>query len=101
MQSKVRYQVLPDQKYVEASHEESILESALRAKIPLDHSCGGFGTCGTCCVRVRVGIEKLDARNEIEREMQQDRGFSEDERLSCQTKACDGLVIERPSIKVE
>ncbi|MFP5518431.1 MAG: 2Fe-2S iron-sulfur cluster-binding protein, partial [Bdellovibrionia bacterium] len=31
---------------------ETLLELALRKDWPIDHSCGGNGTCGTCRVRV-------------------------------------------------
>jgi 2Fe-2S ferredoxin len=92
----VQFRVLPDDRIVEASHGESILNSLLRHKIPLDHSCGGSGTCGTCRVLVVSGIEKLDAPNEVEAELSQDRRFEEHERLSCQTEAREGIVILRP-----
>ena len=99
MQSRfgpVQFRVLPEDKIVEASHEESLLNSLLRQKIPLDHSCGGFGTCGTCRVFVLKGAEGLEPRNEVEIEMAADRGFRDDERLACQTLPCPGLVIRRP-----
>ena len=95
-ESILQFLVTPDNKIVEASHGESILEAALKSKIPLDHSCGGFGTCGTCRIFVKEGLEQLDDRNEIELEMAADRGFGPQERLACQTLPCAGLVIERP-----
>ncbi|MBO9667998.1 MAG: (2Fe-2S)-binding protein [Bdellovibrio sp.] len=80
------------------SHKDgSILEVALREGIPLNHTCGGFGTCGTCRVFVREGLEKLPPRNEVEAEMAADRGFTEVERLACQNEPVEGLVIEIPS----
>lgn len=99
MQSKVRYLILPEHKIVEASQGQTILESALKAKIPLNHTCGGFGTCGTCRVRIREGLEKLGPRTELEAELAQDRGFQAEERLACQIEVQDGLVIERPQTK--
>jgi 2Fe-2S ferredoxin len=103
--SKVRYLVLPERKIVEASHGQTILDSLLKANIPIDHACGGFGTCGTCRVQVVKGIERVPLRNEIEAEMAQDRGFAAKERLACQSEVCEGLEIERqsprPSLKAE
>ncbi|MBX2995504.1 MAG: (2Fe-2S)-binding protein [Bdellovibrionaceae bacterium] len=96
MQSKVRYLILPERKIVEASQGQTILESALKAKVPLDHTCGGFGTCGTCRVKVVEGLEKLGPRGELEAEIAQDRGFKPEERLACQNEAREGLVLERP-----
>ena len=99
MHSKVRYLVLPERKIVEASHGQTILDSLLKAKVPIDHTCGGFGTCGTCRVHVVKGIEKVPVRNEIEAEMAQDRGFAAQERLDCQNEVCEGLEIARPSVR--
>ena len=99
MHSKVRYLVLPERKIVEASHGQTILDSLLKAKIPINHTCGGFGTCGTCRVKVTKGIEKLPTRNDIENEIAQDRGFVSEERLACQNEVCEGLEIERPLVK--
>jgi 2Fe-2S ferredoxin len=99
--SKVRYLVLPERKIVEASHGQTILDSLLKAKIPIDHTCGGFGTCGTCRVHVVKGIEKFALRNEIEAKMAEDRGFAPEERLACQNEVCEGLEIELRSAKTK
>lgn len=77
--------------------DQSVLEVAVREGLALDHTCGGFGTCGTCRIFVRKGLEKLPPRNEIEAEIAEDRGFQDFERLACQTEPLDGLVIERPA----
>lgn len=88
---------LPDDKNVLVSHkDQSVLDVALRQGLALDHTCGGFGTCGTCRIFVREGLENLPPRNEIEAEMAEDRGFKEQERLACQTPPVEGLVVEIP-----
>ena len=96
MQSLPRLRVLPDDKIVEASHGESVLEALLARKIELDHSCGGNGTCGTCRIFIVSGLENLPPRNEIENEFADERGFAANERLACQTVVIDGLVIQKP-----
>lgn len=63
----------------------SLLEIALEARLPIEHSCGGFGTCGTCRVLIEAGADDLTEREEIESEMAADRKFTDDERLACQT----------------
>ncbi|UXR66264.1 (2Fe-2S)-binding protein [Bdellovibrio bacteriovorus] len=73
--------------------DQSVLDVALRAKVALNHTCGGNGTCGTCRVFVIQGLEKLGPRNEIEAEMAQDRVFQASERLACQMEPVDGLVV--------
>lgn len=72
----------------------TILELALKAKIEISNSCGGNGTCGTCLVKVKQGLENLPARNEIESEMAIDRCWSHEERLSCQTEVLASLIVE-------
>lgn len=64
--------------------EESLLNLALRLKIPLSHSCGGMGTCGTCRVLIVKGEEDLTPPNELENELRQERHFLPSERLACQ-----------------
>lgn len=87
---------LPENRLVDASQDESILEAALRAGLEISHSCGGNGTCGTCRVWVREGLSGLPARNEVEQEMAEDRGFQPQERLCCQNQPIPGLVLEIP-----
>lgn len=79
--------------------DECVLDVALRQGIPLNHTCGGHGTCGTCRVRVRAGLEKLGPRNEIEAEMAQDRGFTDEERLACQIPPVADLTVEIESME--
>ena len=87
---------LPDDLDVEVSHKmSSVLEVAVAEGLEIDHTCGGHGTCGTCRVWVEVRLEKLGERNEIEKEMAEDRGFAPGERLACQIPALPGLVIKR------
>ena len=74
--------------------EESVLDVGLKAGLDIDHTCGGFGTCGTCLIEVVSGSELLNERTEQELEMSQDRQFRDNERLSCQIQACEGLVVK-------
>jgi 2Fe-2S ferredoxin len=96
MDMPISIKFLPDNKLVEASQEETILEAALRAGVDISHSCGGNGTCGTCRVWVREGLELFAPRNEVEQEMAEERAFKPEERLCCQNQACSGLVLEIP-----
>lgn len=87
---------LPNGETVSLSHDGdcSVLDLALRSGIQIDHTCGGNGTCGTCLVEVKQGLENLEPLNEIESEIAADRGFKVTERLSCQLKPVDDLVIQ-------
>jgi 2Fe-2S ferredoxin len=74
----------------------TVLDVALRRRVEILHSCGGMGSCGTCRIYVESDLKDLPPRSEIEEEMASDRGFSEDERLACQTHCYLGLRIRIP-----
>ncbi|MES2964784.1 MAG: 2Fe-2S iron-sulfur cluster-binding protein [Bdellovibrionota bacterium] len=75
---------------------KSVLDVALENRLPLSHSCDGNATCGTCRIIVVSSEEPLEERGELEQEIADDRGFSDDERLACQLTACPGLKIKIP-----
>ena len=77
---------------------ETVLETALRHRLPLDSSCTE-GTCGSCRVTVIVAPPNLDASGDVELETKAERGFSADERLACQMNACAGLKVKVPWYK--
>lgn len=88
---------LPLGKTVPITEGDSVLETALKNKIPLAHSCGGMGSCTTCRVFVENSVENLGGRTEVEEEILHGRGFFENERLSCQLLALPGLIVRIPS----
>ena len=75
---------------------QSVLKRLLAEGLPIDHSCGGNATCGTCRVIVEAPLENLPERSEIETEFADERGFLANERLSCQLPCFQGLKISRP-----
>ena len=74
----------PLDKTAEARDDESLLEVARRAAIPLGNSCGGVGICTRCKVRVVTGAENLSPPTSIESRFGSARGFAPDERMACQ-----------------
>ena len=81
---------------VGASHGQSVLDAILACNLPINYSCGGNGTCGTCRVLVQEGTSNLPKPEGLEAEMAQERSFSSNERLSCQIVAVSGLVLCQP-----
>lgn len=75
---------------------QTLLEAATSANIPINQSCGGMGTCGTCRVVVMEGSETLQSPGPVELEMINDRGFLPYERLACQNIVTEGVVVEIP-----
>lgn len=74
----------PLAKTAEAKTDETLLDVARRAGVPLGNSCGGIGVCSRCKVRVVAGAENLTAATSAEARFAQARGFAEDERMACQ-----------------
>ena len=87
---------MPQNSSVPFEEGDTVLEVALKNKLPLAHSCGGMGSCTTCRVIVENSVEKLSPRTEIEIEIIDGRGFSDNERLACQLLANPGLTVRIP-----
>ncbi len=87
---------LPQEKLCEIEGAENVLEVALRNDLDIGHSCGGMGSCTTCRVIVESSGVSLPPRNELEADIASMRGFSDQERLSCQLPPFDGLVVRIP-----
>lgn len=96
MYSKVTVHYSNMTKDVEMNQSDNILNSLIKADLPINHSCGGNASCGTCRILVLKGGEQLAQPNELELEMILDRKFSMKERLSCQTHPVSGLEIKIP-----
>ncbi|MDQ3282007.1 MAG: (2Fe-2S)-binding protein [Acidobacteriota bacterium] len=71
-------------KSAEAKENESVLDVARRAAVPLGNSCGGVGVCARCRIRVVSGAQNLSPATSIELRFGAPRGFAADERMACQ-----------------
>ncbi|HUP63052.1 MAG TPA: 2Fe-2S iron-sulfur cluster-binding protein [Thermoanaerobaculia bacterium] len=67
-----------------AKPDETLLDVARRAGVPLGNSCGAVGICARCKVRVVEGAENLSPPTAIEARIGAQRGFAADERMACQ-----------------
>lgn len=74
----------PIGKQVEARENETLLDAARRAGVPIGNSCGAIGVCARCRVRVISGAGNLSAPTAIEARVSAQRGFAADERMACQ-----------------
>ncbi|MCU1350325.1 MAG: ferredoxin [Acidobacteria bacterium] len=63
--------------------DETVLDAARRAGVPLGNSCGAIGICGRCRIRVLAGDDHLSSPTSIELRTASTRGFEPDERLAC------------------
>jgi ferredoxin len=70
--------------HASALPNETILDVARRAAIPLANSCGAVGVCGRCRVQVLTGSENLSPPTSIETRFGTIHKFAADERMACQ-----------------
>jgi len=56
-----------------------------------------MGSCTTCRIVLESDPSRASARTELEQEIADSRGFSAQERLSCQLEPHDGLVVRIPA----
>lgn len=75
---------MPLAKAAAAKENETVLDVARRAGVPLGNSCGGVGVCARCRVRVIDGGDQLSAPTTMEERFGSARGFASDERMACQ-----------------
>jgi len=94
--SQIRF--LPKNRAIPVQGQESVLQVAVDNHVELEHSCGGMGSCGTCRVFVESNLDQLPARNGVEKEMAEARGFDACERLACQLEPIDDLVVRIPNL---
>jgi ferredoxin len=80
----VRVTFTPLATTAEAKPDETVLDVARRAGVPLGNSCGGIGICGRCKVQVLRGAETLTPPTQIESRWAAAKGFEIDERMACQ-----------------
>jgi ferredoxin len=71
---------------MELAPGEPILSSCEELGVPFGCQAGN---CGTCVIVIESGMENLEPKNEQEEDM----GLRDNERLACQARIKDGLVV--------
>jgi adenylate cyclase len=87
-----------DNKTINASPDDTILEAMLEAEINHTHVCGCNGGCSTCRVYIMDGLSNCLPRNENEKQVAVKLGFPQNIRLACQTKISGDITIKRPVV---
>lgn len=91
-------QICPKGVKIEARTGDSILDTLLGRRIPMDHACEKSCACASCHVFVREGFETLDPPLEPELDMlDKALGAEGQSRLACQARiSWDDVTIEIP-----
>ncbi len=82
----------------DANPGDNLLQLLIKHKIKIEHACEGQGTCATCHVYVREGIDNLNEMEDIEDDsLNRAWEVDMDSRLSCQVViGNDDIIIEIP-----
>lgn len=86
---------LPDDREENAYEGETILEVALRSRIPLIHICTGSSRCSTCRVRIVEGLDNISGRSGPEQDIAKQMAFPADIRLACQARISGDIKVRR------
>ncbi len=92
---------LPDEREVEASRDEAILQVSLRSGIPHTHVCGGHARCSTCRILILEGLAHCALRNAKEQAMAERLRFGPTIRLACQTTVTGDVKLRRLVLDAE
>ena len=86
---------------VNFDEKTNLLELLNANEIGISQSCDGNGVCTTCRVYLLEGEQNVSPKSEIEIEHSNDRGFSANERLCCQTEVSGSIEIRIPDCESE
>ncbi len=88
----------PEGASFEATPGDNLMKCLMKEGILIEHACEGCGTCSTCHVYVREGLNHLNSIEDLEDEtLNRAWGLDMDSRLSCQvTIGEQDLTIEIP-----
>jgi adenylate cyclase len=96
---KIHY--LTDGRTIEIGSDTTLLRGSLDHGIAHTHVCGGNAKCSTCRVLVIDGLGHCCRRNEREARLAEDRHFSADIRLACQTTVSGDVTLRRLVLDAE
>ena len=92
----MRCTFIPINRTAEAKADETLLDVARRAGVPIGNSCGGTGICARCRVEVVEGAESLTPPTSIEARIALQRSLGSRERLACQAVVKGNCTITAP-----
>ncbi len=95
-------EICPEGAVVHAKAGTTILDSALKNGIDIEHACEKACCCTTCHVIVQEGFDTLEEASEMEDDqLDQAWDVSPESRLSCQAKVAEeDLVILLPKYTI-
>jgi len=85
------------EKIVETEENHSSILNAMQSnQVDWMHACGGKGRCTTCKLIILGGQENFTSYSDFEKKVKKLGALKDNERLACQCKAIDDVVIKVP-----
>jgi 2Fe-2S ferredoxin len=79
---------------IEVEHGAVLMDSLLKAGLPVASSCHGDGVCAKCRIIVLEGLENLSKANPIEQMLRDRLRIPANVRISCQTQVLGDIRID-------
>ena len=95
MSTNYKIHLFTEQKNIDCSSEQSILDATQNAGINHTSICQGMGQCSTCRVNITSGLENCSPRTEAEKVVAERLDFPDNVRLACQTNISGDIGIRR------
>jgi 2Fe-2S ferredoxin len=94
---------LPENKFVPAEKNKSILDIAIDNDIIIEHICGGICSCTSCLILIKKGYKYFNAISEQELyQLKKSEYYSPKARLACVSKIisepAENIIIDIPPI---
>jgi 2Fe-2S ferredoxin len=86
--------LIPSKNKVDIEGKKALLEELKKKDILLNSSCGGFGTCGDCKIKIVKGYDHCSAPTYEEIKLLGNVFHLTQERLSCQLKVTGDMEID-------
>ena len=78
---------------IEAPPQANLMQTLLKAELPVASSCGGEGICGKCIIRIVGDDSALSPMNDQDLNLMEKIDIPADCRVSCQTQVnSEGVV---------
>jgi len=82
----------PDDITATVEYKANLLETAIASVVPINASCGGAGTCGTCKVLIEKGrVDSIRTAKVSEEE------YARGTRQACQSRILSNLTVQIPA----
>jgi len=90
----VKLSITNTAKSIELNENQTLLEACLKNNVSIKNSCGGFGNCTDCKVKIIYGEENLTELSTEEKKHLGNTFFITKERLACQSYCSGDIGIE-------